>query len=226
MSMKKKTKTYYPMSLAFYPERACVKLAELAAKGWRLKKVGALGGCFLEKGPPATLKYALDFYTGAPSEVADYLEFFEESGWHLVTTYKKRYQFFSAATETPEIFSDEATYLTRIKKEWLWLLRRSLLFVPAGLVLLGAWLALNHFVTFPSGTNFAELVSGFITGFFILYPVALICCIAFYSLRYRRRKKYYNQPEKLVGKQHVAQDMVAMIGIGFCVGLLLGLIIG
>lgn len=218
-------KYYLPMSLSFYPERACVKLAEFAKDGWLLKKVGAFDICVLEQGPPQDLKYALDFYAGKKNEQADYLEFFKESGWELVVTKKQRYHFFAAPPETPEIFSDEATYLTRIKKEWLYLLGHSLLYIPIGLIILAAWLMVTKLPNFPTSQTGIHAVTELITLIAIIYPLSVAICIVFYALRYRRRKKYFNRPEKLVLLQDVAADFLAVVILGGIVGGVVGMLI-
>lgn len=210
-----------PASIGFYPEKACAKLEAFAQKGWRLEKF-RYGFCILKKGEPQKLRYAIDFYSGKKKDTADYLELYEASGWTKAAAYRKRYYFFKAALKTPMIYSDEATYQTRIRKEWLWLLLNSFWLVPIGGMLLAAWYFIKSFFQIQLDDSF---IQGLLTGVFLLFPIAMGISIVYFTVMYRQRKKYYSQPEKMATSQRVIRDSIALAFAGGIVGALIGFFI-
>lgn len=220
----KNTYFYMPYSIGFYPEKTAVRLEELAAAGWQLKKFNNFGICVLKKGQPEKVKYMIDFYPGKKQEIAEYLELYQEAGWQKVTSYKKRYFFFKAPPETPASYSDEETYQQRIMQEWRYLLKCSLWLVPIGILALLLWRKLTkHIGWLGSGMSFAGgFMDGLITGGLVLYPVVVLMVILYNTIIYRRRKKYYRQPELLARQQSLKKDTFWLMFLGALLGLALG----
>lgn len=99
----------YAMSggLAFTEHGDMNKLSRLAAKGWLLDSF-AFAGYTLRKGEPRQLTYCVDYNDVSPSELDDYIELFEASGWTRVCS-AGNIHVFSAAPGTKPIYTDNET---------------------------------------------------------------------------------------------------------------------
>ena len=122
--MEKKV-VYRITTIADY-DREALYLAEMHAKGWRLKEVSysnlvvAVKYTF-EKCQPEQVSYQLDFYPMKKSERASYLQLFKDCGWEHITDFNgfsyfsKPYSEIESDTEF-EIYNDAAGKLAMVKR--------------------------------------------------------------------------------------------------------------
>ena len=122
--MEKKV-VYRIATIADYGREA-LYLAEMHAKGWKLKEVTysnlvvAVKYTF-EKGHPEQVSYQLDFYPMEKSERAFYLQLFKDCGWEHITDFngfsyfRKAHSGIESDAEF-EIYNDAAGKLAMVKR--------------------------------------------------------------------------------------------------------------
>ena len=122
--MEKKV-VYRITTIADY-DREALYLAEIHAKGWRLKEVSysnlvvAVKYTF-EKCQPEQVSYQLDFYPMKKSERASYLQLFKDCGWeHIIdfngfSYFRKLHSGIELDTEF-EIYNDAAGKLAMVNR--------------------------------------------------------------------------------------------------------------
>ena len=122
--MEKKV-VYRIATIADY-DREALYLAEMHAKGWKLKEVSysnlvvAVKYTF-EKCQPEQVSYQLDFYPMKKSERASYLQLFKDYGWEHITDFNsfsyfsKPYSQIESDAEF-EIYNDAAGRLAMVKR--------------------------------------------------------------------------------------------------------------
>ncbi|MBF1110904.1 MAG: DUF2812 domain-containing protein, partial [Streptococcus sp.] len=122
--MEKKV-VYRITTIADY-DREALYLAEMHAKGWRLREVSysnlvvAVKYTF-EKCQPEQVSYQLDFYPMKKSERASYLQLFKDCGWEHITDFngfsyfRKLYSGVESDAEF-EIYNDAAGKLAMVKR--------------------------------------------------------------------------------------------------------------
>lgn len=204
-------KYIFSRGIAFYPEKEMQLLKKQGEKGWHFRKMNQVGLLVFEK--------------GKSEELSEYLVIYKQAGWENIANYKKRYFYFKADCGTPTIYSDAESYWIRMKKEWNWLLIRSLAYLPIGIVLL-----IMLFFTKTSKTIFfANLwIRTMLIFFGILFtvlPLGVAISVIFSLVIYRDRTKYYNQPERFARKQKVLRDSIILAMIGFIVGMLVSILL-
>ena len=122
--MEKKV-VYRITTIADY-DREALYLAEMHAKGWRLKEVSysnlvvAVKYTF-EKCQPEQVSYQLDFYPMKKSERASYLQLFKDCGWEHITDFNGFSYFRKAHSEIEsdaefEIYNDATGKLDMVNR--------------------------------------------------------------------------------------------------------------
>lgn len=144
MGMFKGKKYIFSRGIAFYPEKEMQLLKKEAQKGWHFRKMNQVGLLVFEKGNAEEKEYSVDFFDGTSDELSEYLVIYKQAGWENIANYKKKYFYFKADCGTPTIYSDSESYWLRMKKEWYWLLFRSLVYLPIGITLLLVFFLLKH----------------------------------------------------------------------------------
>ena len=123
--MMEKKVVYRIATIADYGREA-LYLAEMHAKGWKLKEVTysnlvvAVKYTF-EKCQPEQVSYQLDFYPMKKSERASYLQLFKDCGWEHITNFNGFSYFRKAHSEIEsdaefEIYNDMAGKLDMVKR--------------------------------------------------------------------------------------------------------------
>ncbi|MEI5988697.1 DUF2812 domain-containing protein [Enterococcus crotali] len=223
MKMFKGKKYIYSRGIAFYPEKEMQLLKKQAEKGWHFKKMNQAGFLVFEKGRSEEKEFSVDFFDGSSEELSEYLVIYEQAGWEYITNYKDKYFYFKADCDTPTIYSDSESYWIRMKKEWLWLLVRTLIYLPVGIGLLVLlWLTKASENSLMS--NIAVRGGLFFSGtLFTVLPIGVVISIIFSLVIYSDRTKYYNQPERFAKRQKIFRDAIVLAMIGFVVGALLSM---
>lgn len=110
-------------------------LESMAAEGWHLDKVGALGRYQFVRGEPARVAYRIDFWPNQGRDTS-YEQLFRDAGWELAGNTVGwsfwRHPYVDGAA--PEIFTDKAS---KIAKYGRWLLLAAAM-VPLNIVVLVA----------------------------------------------------------------------------------------
>lgn len=225
MKMFMGKKYIYSRGIAFYPEKEMQLLKKQAEKGWHFKKMNQVGFLVFEKGRSENKEFSVDFFDGSSEELSEYLVIYEQAGWEYITNYKDKYFYFKADCDTPTIYSDSESYWIRMKKEWLWLLVRTLIYLPVGigiLMLLLLTKATRNSLLSNIIVRDSLLLLG---GLFTALPIGVIVSVAFSLVIYSDRIKYYNQPERFAKRQKIFRDAIFLAMIGFVVGLLLSILL-
>ena len=181
--MEKKV-VYRITTIADY-DREALYLAEMHAKGWRLKEVSysnlvvAVKYTF-EKCQPEQVSYQLDFYPMKKSERASYLQLFKDCGWEHITDFngfsyfRKLYSGVESDAEF-EIYNDTAGKLAVVKR----ILTRRML--PILLLFLALLPVFSKFVT--GGSSFRwEVFLIFIIDWILLIVFVLQISYIFWRL--------------------------------------------
>lgn len=109
------TKRIVNMGWATAEKHMMKKLARNAEKGWVL--AGGKQGIYtlkLEKAPPQTLQYAVDWQCNLPDE-DEYLAFCRAAGWSLAAKQAGGFYIFSAPVGTTKLHTDK-THLQALRK--------------------------------------------------------------------------------------------------------------
>lgn len=225
MNMFKGRKYIFSRGVAFYPEKEMQLLRKQANKGWHFKKMNHMGFLVFEKGKAEDKAFSVDFFDGTPEELSEYLVIYEEAGWKNIANYKKKYFYFKADYGTPTIYSDPESYWLRMKKEWVWLSLRSLIYLPLGIGLL-----VLLFLTKTTQVNVLSSLSvrtllAFLGMLFIAIPIGVVINVIFSLVIYSDRTKYYNQPERFAKRQKIVRDSLFLAIIGFIVGVLISILL-
>lgn len=216
-----KRKYSISLNVGFYPEKEMLRLQEKKRQGWQFLKMNRLGILSFQACEPSEKLFAVDFFTGKPAEVAEYLEFYEASGWKAISSYRHKYFYFMADPGTPLIFSDQKSYQERIFAEWRWLLRQSFWVALIGtLLLLGSLIGKN---LFDWGWGEYLMIIG---GVLLLYPFSYGVAMLFMQIQYRNRAAFFHQPERLAKRQRLGRDMLVLMGIGGVIGGIIGFAVG
>ena len=124
-------------------------LAQMAAKGWRLEKIGRMFWQY-RRAPAKKLTYAVeyfekgsDFHAGLPESQREFLEYCEASGWTLVTTWAQMMILVSEEEDPVPIETDPATRLEVIHRA----MRKN--FLP-GVIAMLVLSVLELLITLPS----------------------------------------------------------------------------
>ena len=123
--MMEKKVVYRITTIADY-DREALYLAEMHAKGWKLKEVSysnlvvAVKYTF-EKCQPEQVSYQLDFYPMKKSERASYLQLFKDCGWEHITDFNGFSYFRKVLSNIEsdaefEIYNDATGKLAMIKR--------------------------------------------------------------------------------------------------------------
>lgn len=225
MSMIKRKKYIFSRGIAFYPEKEMELLKKQAKKGWHFKKMNHFGFLVFVKGESEEKDFSVDFFDGSPEELSEYLVIYKQAGWENIANYKRKYFYFKANCDTPTIYSDSESYWIRMKKEWIWLLIRSLIYLPIGIGLLSLlFLTKKNPSNFLSTTSIRALLA-FLGMLFIALPIGVAINVAFSLVIYSDRTKYYNQPERFAKRQKIFRDSIFLAMIGFVVGILISVLL-
>ena len=181
--MEKKV-VYRIATIADYGREA-LYLAEMHAKGWKLKEVTysnlvvAVKYTF-EKCQPEQVSYQLDFYPMKKSERSSYLQLFKDCGWEHITDFNGFSYFRKAHSEIEsdaefEIYNDVAGKLAMVKR----ILTRRML--PILLLFLALLPVFSKFVS--GGSSFSWVVFLiFIIDWVLLIVFAIQISYIFWSL--------------------------------------------
>ena len=97
-------------------------LAKMAAKGWRLEKIGRLGW-YYRRAPAKKLTYAVeyfekgsDFHASLPESQRTFVEYCEDAGWQLVGTWAQMMILVSEDENPTPIETEPATRLSAIRR--------------------------------------------------------------------------------------------------------------
>ncbi|EOI00335.1 hypothetical protein UAY_01438 [Enterococcus moraviensis ATCC BAA-383] len=225
MKMFRGKKYIYSRGIAFYPEKEMQLLKKLANKGWHFKRMNQVGFLVFEKGMPEDKEFSVDFFDGSSNELSEYLVIYKQAGWENVANYKKKYFYFKADRGTPTIYSDPESYWIRMKKEWIWLLIRSFIYLPLGIGLL-TFIALtkdtSNTILATSGIRIILIISAMV---FTALPIGVAICVIFSLVMYNDRTNYYNRPEYFAKRQRIVRDSILLAVIGFIIGLLFSIIL-
>lgn len=223
-----KHKYSYTSGVAFYSEKEMLRLQKWRRNGWQFVKMNRLGFLVFQPSEPAEKLFAVDFFSGKPVELNEYLEFYEASGWKVISNYRGKYFYFMAEPGTPLLFSDQTSYQERIFAEWRWLLRQSIWIPLVGLAMLIGNIFLKQAITPFLSADLADFIVGFVIGvgsILLITPILYLLTILFMQIRYGNRADFYQHPEKLAQKQRIGRDMLFLMGIGGVIGLILGFVI-
>lgn len=210
----KNTKIKLSKGLAFYAEKESIYFADEAREGWQLKKISPLGFYIFKKASPEESAWVIDFYSGKKTEVNDYVDFYQESGWSLVENYRNRYFVFKSTGNHIFNYTDSQTYKERLKNETVWMLLQSLwLFFPSLII----YLFLFHFNNFSMSLWLRALISGVLfVG--IIFPIMMLVLLLYFKVMYRKRPELYNNPKAIDKSQKFGRDMVIAMIIGAIFG--------
>ncbi|MGC6769970.1 DUF2812 domain-containing protein [Enterococcus sp. LJL128] len=212
--------------VALYPEKEMEVLREQAQLGWQFIKLNNFGFLEFQKNAPEIKKFSVDFFSGERDELDDYLTIYQEAGWECISNHKKKYFYFKADPCVSSIYSDEESYWLRMRKEWLWMFWRNLLFVPFGLLLY--WLA---FLTREPHTSVTALylISRFILFLlgtvFTVMPLSIAINVVYSLVFYRDRRKFFSRPEQFAKRQKVFRDIIILTIIGGIIGIFLSILL-
>ncbi|OJG92276.1 hypothetical protein RV15_GL003378 [Enterococcus silesiacus] len=211
--------------VAFYPEKEMQVLKKQAEKGWQFKKMNQAGFLVFEKGRSEEKAFSVDFFDGSSEELSEYLVIYEQAGWEYITNYKDKYFYFKADCDTPTIYSDSESYWIRMKKEWLWLLVRTLIYLPVGIGLLVLLLLTKATENSMLSNIVVRGTLLFLGTLFTALPIGVVISVLFSLVIYSDRTKYYNQPERFAKRQKIVRDAIFLTIIGFVVGVLLSILL-
>lgn len=218
-------KYIYSKGLAFYAELESQRLEKELANGWLIESINFLGWYKLKKVKKEEAHVVIDFFPDKKAELADYLEFYQASGWNKVASYRNRYFVFKAPINTESVYTDEESYTTRIKKESIWFMLNSLIVSVFGII----WLFLLNSQKFGIGFSKENFWYGFLQGIgvaLLSFPLLILILIIYYKVVYLRRSSYFKKPENYAKKQRFIRDIFVTMLIGAIVGGLLGFLFG
>ena len=186
--MEKKV-VYRITTIADY-DREALYLAEMHAKGWRLKEVSysnlvvAVKYTF-EKCQPEQVSYQLDFYPMKKSERASYLQLFKDCGWEHITDFNSFSYFRKVHSEIEsnaefEIYNDAAGKLAMVNR----ILRLRL--VP---VLLLLAIHIPFLLKLLNRSNAYGLWSLFAVGLDIFLSLILLLIVSYIGWKLWHKKK-------------------------------------
>nr|WP_206911336.1 DUF2812 domain-containing protein [Enterococcus sp. DIV0849a]MBO0432933.1 DUF2812 domain-containing protein [Enterococcus sp. DIV0849a] len=150
---------------------------------------------------------------------------YEQAGWENIGNYKEKYYYFKADCDTPTIYSDSESYWIRMKKEWIWLFVRTLIYLPFGISIFMLVL-----LTKETKNNILSnvVVRGILLSLgmlFTILPLGIAFTIVFSLVIYRDRSKYYNHPERFAKRQKVFRDSILLAILGAGVGILFSVLL-
>ncbi len=134
--MKPTTKTFHRIFLPWQDEDEEVWLHERARQGWYLAHAYALGFYSFVKGEPGEYVYRLDFQNKARSELKDYFQLFQDSGWDYVGELGGWHYFRKPAGQgqSEEIFSDNSSKVAKYQRLLFYLLLPLFLLVDTAIL--------------------------------------------------------------------------------------------
>ena len=149
--------------LAWEDEKEEAWLREMARSGWRLTTILFPGIYHFEQTEPADVVYRLDFNSDFKNYPA-YLRLFEDAGWEHVLAYGSWHYFRTTVKsgESPEIFSDNASKVTKY--------RRVLLVLAAILPLF----LINIRRLQPDASMAQQILSGVVFFFLLFYIYCMV----------------------------------------------------
>ncbi|WP_165866679.1 DUF2812 domain-containing protein [Vagococcus vulneris] len=220
-----KRKYLYSRGITFYSELESLRLKQELAKGWQIKKLNFFGFYVFEPVRPEHAEVVIDFYTGKPSEVGEYLDLYEASGWQVMTNYRRKYYFLKAAPATSFVYTDSETYQERIKSENIWLIKWYTIYGAISLLLalfFKSALVKQLSENIPVGLYYFIFVS-LIAG--ILFPLIAIFLISYFRVTYPTRTANFKNPEKFAKRQRFVRDSVLIMLISGGVGGVIGIVV-
>ncbi|MBQ8144401.1 MAG: DUF2812 domain-containing protein [Butyricicoccus sp.] len=149
-------------------------LAKMAARGWRLEKIGRMGWHY-RRAPAKKLTYAVDyfekgsdFHAALPESQQTFLDYCEASGWQLVGTWAQMMILVSEEEHPVPIETEPATRLRAIERSmWKNYLPGSIIMLVLAVVQLG--MMLTSFFRSPidawSGMTIYSMASWLLLGF-------------------------------------------------------------
>lgn len=151
-------------------------LTEMAARGWRLEKIGSFGVWHYRRAEPASVRYEVTFapsasaYNSRPTEDEEALsDLCADAGWTRVATAAQLHVYCNADPNATPIETDEATRIATIRKT----MNRH--FVPQYL-LLTALFVVQLFMQLSTVTRYpvTSLSSPLMIGNLLFLPVAIV----------------------------------------------------
>jgi len=116
------TKKEFKWFWAWNDEKEERWLTEMAQQGWHLQAPGVFGVYTFERGAPRNVVYRLDF-KAAGKDMAEYQQLFADGGWDYLGA-MGGWQYFrkeSIEGETPEIYTDNASKMSKYQRVLLFL---------------------------------------------------------------------------------------------------------
>ncbi|WP_430598478.1 DUF2812 domain-containing protein [Enterococcus sp. AZ177] len=196
-------------------------LKRQAEDGWHFEKMNQAGFLVFEKGNPEKKDFSVDFFEGS----SEYLVIYKEAGWKNIGNYKDKYYYFKAERETPTIYSDSDSYRIRMKKEWLWLFLRALIYLPIGICFLMLVFLTKESQNDILGNVFVRGILLSLGTMLTVLPLGVTVTIVFSLIIYRDRTKYYHHPERFAKRQKVLRDSIVLAILGAIVGMLFSLLL-
>lgn len=143
-----KNKKYIMCSgLAFADTEDMRLLHDYAKHGWVFKTLKYT--CFYElhKEEPKNLIYDYDVQNIKKEDKEDYLQVFENAGWHLVGKWNRDIRFFQASEGTPNVHSEKETQSEQFRPTYY----ISIVVLLVGIVLLGLGIYKDISILYPLG---------------------------------------------------------------------------
>ena len=215
-------KYLYSLGILYYSEKEALRIREQALKGWCFKKLNPAGFLVFEKQAPEDQQFTIDFYQGdnSPTEIQEYLDIYQASGWQCVSSYKNKYFFFKSDLGTQQPFSDKKSYLERLKAEERWAFKRVFPCMVLGLI----GLVISLYLQFGQAGHFEQLNSflWILASLLFLYPLLFLMTTAILHSRYKQRGDSYQNPEAFAKKQRVWLDTLLLLCLGAVIGGIIG----
>lgn len=96
-------------------------LRDMSSKGWHFKRYQGMR-YFFEESTPTDFQYRIDYHNSSEGDIEEYLQFFEDSGWHAIFSYpifdgywcyfRKRIK----GNKNLEIYTDHSSKIDLFKK--------------------------------------------------------------------------------------------------------------
>ncbi|MGF2189653.1 DUF2812 domain-containing protein [Vagococcus fluvialis] len=221
----KEKKYVISKGLAFYAEMESQRLEKELADGWLMDKINWLGFYRLKKVKPEEAQIVIDFYPGKKNEIDEYLDIYEAAGWEKVTSYRNRYFVFKSDVGTEEVYTDEESYASRLKKEKLWMILNSFYFFIFGLIGL-LLIKLPNIKEWLLEVKPLYFILVMVTELSLMVPLIVTALMLYYKVIYAKRQTYYKEPKSYAKKQHFFIDLILAGLIGAFLGGIIGFLSG
>lgn len=114
MSTESKTRSLWRLFFVWQAEKEERWLEQMARQGWHLER-GGIRFTF-RQGPPAEVRYRLDYRRGVPGVLEEFKTLCGDAGWEYVDRFLDWHYFRTASAAAPELYTDTESLIDRDRR--------------------------------------------------------------------------------------------------------------